>query len=69
MTRPAKNLQFLFMFHNSILSLQNASKKTNSMILQNELAHQNPYKMNTSKPSTMPFWVFSYKMLRWWGLL
>ena len=39
------------------------------MILLNELAHQNPFKVNTSKPTTLPFWVFSYKMLRWWGLL
>ena len=37
--------------------------------LTEELSHQNPYKMNTSKPTTLPFWVFSYKMLRWWGLL
>ena len=37
------------MFHTNILSLQNASKQTNSMILQNELAHQNPDKMNTNE--------------------
>ena len=43
------------MFNNSILSLQKALKKTNSMVLSNDLAPQNSYKMITWKSTTLPF--------------